>query len=194
MMSKLPEYMTPIHLAEHLPRDPRLRLLDVRTRPEFALAHVEGSFNVPLHRLEAHLTELRTLDAPVVLVCRSGARALRAAALLRRSGLRNVHLLEGGMLAWQACGLPVRRARVGGGAVLRRAVGVLGVVLGIQVARANPVLGALIALLGVRQAMGLAALPCAAGACARPADDTARAVRALGEPPRDGERTSPATG
>lgn len=68
MIPKLPEFVPPTDLAEHLPRHPHLRLLDVRTRLEFALAHVEGSFNVPLHRLEAHLPVLRTLDAP-----RSGA-------------------------------------------------------------------------------------------------------------------------
>jgi hypothetical protein len=44
-----------------------------------------------------------------VLVCRSGQRAARAEESLRGAGLGNVHILEGGIAAWQANGFAVNR-------------------------------------------------------------------------------------
>ena len=51
------------------------------------------------------------LDQDVVLVCRSGMRAAQAEATLAGAGLPNVHLLEGGITAWQQHGAPVTRGR-----------------------------------------------------------------------------------
>ena len=86
------------------------RLLDVRTPSEFATAHIPGSYNVPLDLLREHRDELRThLDDDVVLVCRSGARASQAENLLTETGLGNVHVLTGGVTAWQAAGGPMTR-------------------------------------------------------------------------------------
>jgi rhodanese-related sulfurtransferase len=81
------------------------RLLDVRTPGEFATAHIPGSYNVPLHLLREHRDELLNhLDDDVVLVCRSGARASQAESLLFATGLGNVHVLAGGVTAWEAAG------------------------------------------------------------------------------------------
>jgi rhodanese-related sulfurtransferase len=41
------------------------------------------------------------------MVCRSGARSGRAAAALLGMGFTDVTNLTGGMLAWNAAGLPV---------------------------------------------------------------------------------------
>ena len=84
------------------------RLLDVRSRAEFTTAHIPGSYNVPLDLLREHRTELRThLGDEVVLVCRSGARAGQAENLLRATGLDNLHVLTGGITAWEAAGGPL---------------------------------------------------------------------------------------
>ena len=45
----------------------------------------------------------------VVLVCRSGARAAQAEETLRTAGLTNVHILDGGITAWEAKGFAVNR-------------------------------------------------------------------------------------
>lgn len=45
----------------------------------------------------------------MVLVCRSGQRAAQAEETLRRAGLSNVHILTGGIIAWQAGGFAVKR-------------------------------------------------------------------------------------
>ena len=90
------------------PRPPRV--LDVRTPGEFETVHMPGSYNVPLDLLREHRDEIMShVDDDVVLVCRSGQRAAQAEETLRRAGLSNVHILDGGITAWQAGGLPVNR-------------------------------------------------------------------------------------
>lgn len=90
----------------------RPRLLDVRTSGEFTTAHVPGSYNVPLDLLTEHRDELAAhLDEDVVLVCRSGARAGQAEQVLARAAadLPNLHVLTGGVVAWEAAGGPLVR-------------------------------------------------------------------------------------
>ena len=86
------------------------RLLDVRSPAEFTSAHIPGSYNVPLDLLREHRDELRThLSHDVVLVCRSGARAGQAESVLTRTGLANLHVLAGGITAWESAGGPLAR-------------------------------------------------------------------------------------
>jgi rhodanese-related sulfurtransferase len=98
-------------LAE-LQRDGRnVRLIDVRSPAEYASVHIPGSYNVPLDQLGEHRAELRVLDAPIVLVCRSGNRARQAETLLRDVDGSGLHILDGGVVAWEQAGLPVNRGR-----------------------------------------------------------------------------------
>lgn len=86
------------------------RVLDVRTPGEFETAHIAGAYNVPLELLREHRDEIiKHLDEDVVLVCRSGQRAAQAEETLRNAGLPNVHILDGGITAWEAKGFAVNR-------------------------------------------------------------------------------------
>ena len=86
------------------------RVLDVRTPGEFETVHIAGSYNVPLDMVKEHRDEIRShLDEHVVLVCQSGQRAAQAEEALRDARLANVHILDGGMAAWQAAGFTVNR-------------------------------------------------------------------------------------
>ncbi|CAJ1587102.1 rhodanese-like domain-containing protein [[Mycobacterium] wendilense] len=86
------------------------RVIDVRTPGEFETAHIAGAYNVPLDLLCEHREEIvRHLDEDVVLVCRSGQRAAQAEETLRDAGLTNVHILAGGITAWEAAGFTVNR-------------------------------------------------------------------------------------
>lgn len=90
--------------------DTDLRIIDVRTPAEFETAHIPGSYNVPLQNLAEHRGELAAhLDETVVLVCQSGNRAREAEQRLAEAGMRNVHVLDGGMVAWQQTGGDVAR-------------------------------------------------------------------------------------
>jgi rhodanese-related sulfurtransferase len=87
------------------------RIIDVRTPGEFADMHISGSYNAPLDLLEEHRRELAEHldDDDVVLVCRSGARACRAEGALASAGLPNLHVLDGGIAAWESAGGDVIR-------------------------------------------------------------------------------------
>jgi len=87
------------------------RLIDVREPGEFdaELGHIPGAELVPLAAVEgaAATWDHGTL---LVMVCRSGARSGRAALALVRQGFQRVVNLDGGMIAYNAAGLPVVRA------------------------------------------------------------------------------------
>lgn len=107
-------------------------VVDVRSPAEFAAAHIPGSYNVPLDTVQQHREHLAAaLARGAVLVCRSGQRATQACTAL--AGHLTVttspdptptgpaptaptappvlQVLHGGMLGWQAAGLPVVHGR-----------------------------------------------------------------------------------
>lgn len=101
--------MAPAELAEHTDHE-ALLVLDVRTPAEFETAHIEGSYNVPLSTLTEHRDEIsQHLGRDVVLVCRSGARAEQAHGSLTARAPANLHVLSGGITAWQSAGYRVVR-------------------------------------------------------------------------------------
>jgi phage shock protein E len=66
--------------------------------------------HIPYDRIEARIRELpKDRMAPIVLYCRSGAMSATAAETLVRLGYTRVFNLEGGFLAWQQAGYPVKR-------------------------------------------------------------------------------------
>ncbi|MBI4061348.1 MAG: rhodanese-like domain-containing protein [Elusimicrobia bacterium] len=71
-------------------------LIDVREPGEFASERLPGSLNVPLSRLDAEASRLPK-DKPLVVVCRSGRRALDAARRLSALGFADVRILDGGL-------------------------------------------------------------------------------------------------
>jgi rhodanese-related sulfurtransferase len=99
-------------LVDHLKREPGPVIVDVRGPDEFQgpLGHVANAMNLPVGELPNRLTEINALkDRPVILICRTDKRSANAAALLRESGFRDVHVLRGGMERWNETGLPVER-------------------------------------------------------------------------------------
>ncbi len=107
--------ISPTALQSLLLANPRLPLVDVRTPVEFAEVHVPAARNEPLDRFDpAQLFGPGGLpkDQPVYILCRSGARAAKAADKMVRAGLTNGVVVTGGTLAWQEAGLPVERGTV----------------------------------------------------------------------------------
>ncbi len=96
-------------LRELMAADPAIRILDVRTGGEFETMHIPGSYNVPLDTLNEHARDLADVSHPVVLVCQSGARATQAHGTLNGHGKEALHILEGGIAAWEASGGDVTR-------------------------------------------------------------------------------------
>jgi len=104
--------ISPIHLQQLLDSHTGLNVIDVRTPVEFAEVHVPQARNEPLDQFDpATLLTSNQLfkEQPVYLLCRSGARATKAAEKLVKEGLDNAVVVEGGTLAWIDAGLPVTR-------------------------------------------------------------------------------------
>ena len=91
-------------LRQMISEDPSIRVLDVRTGGEFDGVHIPGSYNVPIDTLSEHARDLASVEHPVVLVCKSGARADQARTKLSNAGKQKLHLLDGGLDAWLADG------------------------------------------------------------------------------------------
>jgi rhodanese-related sulfurtransferase len=143
--------LSPPDLSRLLQERPDTRLLDVRTPGEFEAEHIVGAYNVPLDTLGEHGPEIRAgVAEPVVLVCRSGQRARKAEDALKAAGMSNLHVLDGGMSAWAAAGLPVRRGapRMSLERQVRIAAGALAATGGFLALFVNPLFAALSAFVG----------------------------------------------
>ncbi|MEN8908169.1 MAG: MBL fold metallo-hydrolase [Clostridiales bacterium] len=84
--------------------DERLFLLDVREKHELndQLGYINGIKNISITKLIKNLNEIKKEnDKDVVIICRSGARAHTAGQILKKSGINNVLVLEGGMILWR---------------------------------------------------------------------------------------------
>lgn len=82
-----------------LVREQGALLVDVRTPQEFAAGHMNGAINVPVQTIN-DLTQIATdTNQPIVLYCRSGARASSALRTLQAAGYTQMHNL-GAMQNW----------------------------------------------------------------------------------------------
>ena len=82
-------------------------VLDVRPEDEFALGHLPGAINVPLHALKKRLSEFDR-SQEIVAYCRGPYCVLsyEAVAALRAKGFK-ARRLEDGLPEWRAAGFPV---------------------------------------------------------------------------------------
>jgi rhodanese-related sulfurtransferase len=85
-------------------------LIDVSEPEEFAKGHVVGARNIPLGQLEGHKSLPSNKALPLVVVCPTGARASRAAGMLRKLGYEKAQVLAGGLKAWREASLPVEKS------------------------------------------------------------------------------------
>ena len=82
-----------------------IRVIDVRTRSEFAEGHIAGAENIDVNQPE-FIERLRLKgDVAVAVYCRTGKRSARAALMIAEQGY-NVYDLGGGIQAWRQAGKP----------------------------------------------------------------------------------------
>jgi rhodanese-related sulfurtransferase len=158
--------LSPTALASLVREHPETRLLDVRTPAEFEAEHIASAYNVPLDLLSEHGAEIRAAVAePVVLICRSGQRARKAEQALRATGMSNLHVLDGGMLAWTAAGHPVRSGapRMSLERQVRIVAGVATAAGGVLALFVDPLFAALPAFIGAGLAIAGATDSCLMG-------------------------------
>src|SRR2546421_1019719 len=95
---------TPQQVAELL-QNGQIQLIDVRQAYEHEAGRIAGDRHIELAGLAS---EAETLDRerPVVFYCRSGARSAMATEAFRSAGF-DAHNMIGGLLDWEAAGLPL---------------------------------------------------------------------------------------
>lgn len=81
--------------------DPKLLVIDVREPAEYKAGHVPGAIHIPRGLLEFKLINReKNLDRPILLYCKSGARASFAGKQLKKLGYTDVKNMTGGYLAF----------------------------------------------------------------------------------------------
>lgn len=91
---------------EQLVKKGEMRVIDVRTRSEYAEAHIAGAENIDVNQPD--FIERLHLKGDVAVYCRTGKRSARAAMLIAEQGY-NVYDLGGGIMAWRQAGKPTVR-------------------------------------------------------------------------------------
>lgn len=99
--------LKPAELAE-LIRQGAVVAIDVRDAAAYGRARLPGAKSMPLDEIESRLAELLMLPGQPAVYDRSGDKAKELAEKMAEQGAP-VAFLEGGILAWEAEGLPVER-------------------------------------------------------------------------------------
>ena len=105
--------LDPAEAAEFLRQhrdDPAFVILDVRTEGEFRQGHIEGAALLDYHApdFRQRFAQLDR-DAIIFMYCRSGNRSSHVLNMADELGLKAVYDLRGGILAWNAAGLPLTK-------------------------------------------------------------------------------------
>lgn len=114
------EMIVPRDASALVQKNPRVKLLDVRSVLEFSQVHIKDSINVPIDMLSAKMNDLSQSGQSYIVLCRTGNRSPMAADMLLQSGIHGVKVMLGGMTRWQKERLPVIKGE--GGISLERQV------------------------------------------------------------------------
>jgi rhodanese-related sulfurtransferase len=83
-------------------------IIDVRPATEFAQGHLPASRNYDSAELQAKIGQIaKNKNNPVLLVCQTGQQSQKASRTFTDAGYAEVHVLQGGVDAWQKAGMPV---------------------------------------------------------------------------------------
>lgn len=101
--------MSVTELKKILDNNPDAVLVDVREVAEFREIRAKRAQLVPLSQFSVEQVQRLAPDkkVPVYLICRSGARSMRAAQILEQAGYSDLVNIEGGTNAWAYNGYEV---------------------------------------------------------------------------------------
>jgi rhodanese-related sulfurtransferase len=88
--------------------DPDGTVVDLRTNEEIAVGFIDGAVQLDFYDPSFSSTlESLDRDAHYLVYCNSGNRSAQTVREMKDLGFTNVTELEGGIVAWNAAGLPV---------------------------------------------------------------------------------------
>ena len=108
--TQITENITPqeaFTLIQDNQNNPDFVILDVRTTEEVANGHIEDAVNLDYYS-ETFRDELNKLDKnqKYLIYCHSGNRSGKALDIMAELNFREVYNMSGGIIQWQAEGLP----------------------------------------------------------------------------------------
>lgn len=93
-------FIMPDHLSDR-PAE-QYKVVDLRSREDYALGHIEGATNIPYQQLMASIDRLpQDKHEPILLYCRYAKASVQGVMALRLLGYDNVYQIGGGLTAWQ---------------------------------------------------------------------------------------------
>jgi rhodanese-related sulfurtransferase len=78
------------------------RLIDVREPWELAVAHVEGSVDIPMGDVPARAFQELDPEERLLVLCHLGIRSMNVTVWLRNQGFEQAQSVRGGIDAWAA--------------------------------------------------------------------------------------------
>lgn len=102
---------SPVQVSTFLKQDTSAVILDVRTQEEYASesGHLRNSRLIPVQELESRIKELDAVKKKTIITyCRSGHRSKQASEILAKTGFKVINM-DGGIIAWNANGLPTEK-------------------------------------------------------------------------------------
>ena len=68
-------------------------LIDVRTKEEYDEYHLDNAINIPYDNIANDIKNIEniTLDTPIIVYCRSGARSSKAYDALKKEGYNHIY-------------------------------------------------------------------------------------------------------
>jgi len=96
-------------LIEENNENSKFVILDVRTREEYGAGHIEDSINID-YKSPNFKEEISKLDKEKIYLtyCRSGRRSAKSAEIMKEHGFENIYIIDGGIVAWNKAGLPIK--------------------------------------------------------------------------------------
>ncbi len=97
-------------LIQNNQNNPDFVIIDVRTLEEFVEEHIENATNIDFYS-EAFRDMLNNLDKnkTYLIYCRSGGRSGNALNIMAELDFTEVYNMSGGIIAWDAEGLPTAK-------------------------------------------------------------------------------------
>ncbi|WP_228977352.1 rhodanese-like domain-containing protein [Paraburkholderia gardini] len=83
-------------------------VIDLRSTEDFNKGHLPSARHIEFAGLQAKIGPLvKNKSNPVLLVCQTGQQSNKAVRVVQDAGYAEVHVLQGGLNAWQQAGMPV---------------------------------------------------------------------------------------
>ena len=94
-------------VKERMAANPKLKLVDVRSKAEYQTSHLSGAIAIPLEEVKDRAASELGRDEEIIFYCHNGPMGDQAARILGEMGYSNLANMQGGFNAWKAAGDPV---------------------------------------------------------------------------------------